>query len=64
LELLLKSYHPQAHPHSLSRRKSPEDIQTEFANAISRKADQSGRVSQKAFVDYYSELNFCIPNER
>lgn len=64
LELLTKSYNPQSHPHALSRRKSPEDIQAEFVNAISRKADQNGRVSQKAFIDYYSELNFCIPNER
>jgi hypothetical protein len=64
LELLTKSYNPLSHPHSLSRRKNPENIQAEFVNAITRKADQSGRVSQAAFVDYYSELNFCIPNER
>lgn len=64
LEQLTKSYNPQNHPHALSRKKSPEDIQAEFVNAISRKADENGRVSQKAFIDYYAELNFCIPNER
>jgi hypothetical protein len=64
LEQLTKSYNPQNHPHALSRKKSPEDIQAEFVNAISRKADENGRVSQKAFVDYYAELNFCVPNER
>lgn len=64
LEQLTKSYNPQNHLHALSRKKSPENIQAEFVNAISRKADENGRVSQKAFIDYYAELNFCIPNER
>lgn len=52
------------HPHVLSRLKSPEQIKSEFMSGISRKADKNGRVDKKGFLDYYAELNFCIPNER
>jgi|JI9StandDraft_1071089.scaffolds.fasta_scaffold292643_2 hypothetical protein len=52
------------HPHVLSRLKNPEQVRAEFMNGISRKADANGRVDKKGFLDYYAELNFCVPNER
>lgn len=33
-------------------------------SAILRKTDKSGRITKNGFVDYYAELNFCIPSER
>jgi hypothetical protein len=61
---LLAAYHPEQHPHVLTRRKSPEDVKAEFISAIQRKTNQKNHVSYEAFVDYYAELNFCVPNER
>ena len=61
---MINAYKAEAHPHALSRKKDPQAIKDEFASAINRKADASGYVTQAAFVDYYAELNFCIPNER
>jgi hypothetical protein len=61
---LIAHYNPSNHPHALTRKKDPETIKNDFNQAISQKADSKGAVSQAAFVDYYAELNFCIPNER
>jgi hypothetical protein len=61
---LISNYNPTNHPHSLTRKKDPESIKNDFDHAIAKKACPKGRVTQAAFVDYYAELNFCIPNER
>lgn len=64
LQCLECAYNAEQHPHCLTRRKSPETIKSEFISAICRKANSEGKVTKEAFVDYYAELNFCVPNER
>ena len=60
---LVECYNEKQHPHCLTRRKSPENVRAEFRSAIERKADQNCMVTKEAFIDYYAELNFCIPLE-
>lgn len=62
LKTLISSYCAEQHPHVLSRRKQLEDVRNEFASGITRKAVDNN-VSRQEFVDYYAELNFCLPNE-
>ena len=47
----------------ISRRKSPEEVYATFQNGMARKAENDC-VSRAAFVDYYADINFCVPNER
>lgn len=62
-EHMLAVYNPTQHPHVLSRKKSPQEVREFFETAMGRKV-VGGHVTRPAFVDYYAELSFCIPNER
>jgi len=64
MDQMLNSYNAKSHPHVLSRLKAPEDAKGFFMNGMERKADADQQVSKEGFIDYYAELNFCIPNER
>lgn len=61
LDHVIANYNPKGHPHVLSRKKTPEYVYNAFVNGITRKA-VDGNVSKQEFVDYYAELNFCVPN--
>lgn len=59
----MNAYHVKCHPHVVSRRKSPEEVLDQVRSGMCRKV-VNDVVSREGFVDYYAELNFCIPNER
>lgn len=63
LDCLSNNYQADKHPHVLSRRKAPEEVYSIFLNGMTRKAE-NGKVSRAAFVDYYADINFCVPTER
>lgn len=62
LQTLIDLYCAENHPHVLSRRKNSQAVKEQFVDGITRKAVDN-YVSRQNFVDYYAELNFCVPAE-
>lgn len=63
LETMTNCYNASKHPHVISRRKSPEEVFDIFCVGMSLKSE-NGTVARAGFVDYYADINFCVPAER
>lgn len=57
---LANCYCADKHPHVLSRRKSPEEVFDTFMTGMTLKAN-GDVLSRAGFVDYYADINFCVP---
>lgn len=60
---LLKSYNVQSHPRVLTREKNAEKVYNEFETCIGARA-QGSQVSESSFLEYYSDINACLPAEK
>lgn len=60
---MLGNYCAGMHPHVRTRVKTEEQIRGEFERAIGRWAE-GGVVSEQNFLEYYADVNACIPHER
>jgi hypothetical protein len=64
LEELLRKYQAHYHPHTATRKKSPQEVAQEFETGIKLKSGNQKTLTEKEFLDYYQDLNFCVPAER
>jgi hypothetical protein len=47
----------------LTREKNAEKVYNEFENCIGARS-QGGQVSENAFLEYYADINACLPAEK
>jgi len=64
LEELLGSYNASAHPRVKTREKPSGQVFDEFKAAITNKSADGKTINMTAWIDYYADLNACVPNER
>jgi Ca2+-binding EF-hand superfamily protein len=62
-EELVTRYNAPAHPRVVSREKKAETVFNDFVTIMGACA-VDGQISQEAFVDYYANINACLPVEK
>lgn len=60
---LASRYNAANHPRVRTREKTAEQIADEFRMGISMRAPD-GNVTEEAFLEYYADLNACLPTEK
>ena len=56
-------FNAPAHPRVASREKRAENVMSSFVELMSEKAS-NGEVSEEAFIDFYADVNACLPAEK
>jgi len=51
------------HPRTRTREKKSEQVRLEFIECMSR-LQTAGVVTEQAFVEYYADINACLPAEK
>ena len=60
---MLQSYNCQSHPRVLTREKKQETVYNEFEQCIGARSSV-GQVSENSFLEYYADINACLPAEK
>lgn len=60
---MLQSYNCQSHPRVLTREKKQETVYNEFEQCIGARSS-GGQVSENSFLEYYADINACLPAEK
>lgn len=58
------AYNAAHHPRVLTREKKVETVRADFVHLMGARADASGNISEQAFVQYYADVNCCLPAEK
>ena len=60
---LSKQYLSQGHPRVRTREKKPDTVYNDFISCLGAKA-KGGSVTENDFIDYYADINACLPAEK
>ena len=60
---LQTAYKVEEHPRVKTREKKSEQVRAEFIDTLG-KLQQGGFISEQAFIEYYSNINACLPAEK
>ena len=63
-EVLQSKYNADAHPRVRTREKKVETIRADFVNLLGEHVNASGHVEEKDFLQYYADINCCLPAEK
>jgi Ca2+-binding EF-hand superfamily protein len=62
VDQLMEQYNAANHPRVRTREKSAETVRQEFHEAFLQRC--AGGFTEEAFIDYYADLNACLPAEK
>lgn len=60
---LMSKYNAGDHPRVRTREKKIESVYAEFEQCMGARS-QSGFISESAFIEYYADINACLPAEK
>ena len=63
METLANSFNCAAHPRVKTREKKAETVLSDFVNCMGARA-QGGQISENSFMEYYADINACLPAEK
>ena len=63
-DFLQQAYRAAEHPRVKTREKLVETIRADFINSMSSRVDRTGFVTEQAFMEYYADINACLPEEK
>jgi hypothetical protein len=63
LDKLAQQYNAANHPRVRTREKRAEVVKQDFIDTIGQRA-QGGFVTEQAFIEYYADINACLPAEK
>lgn len=62
--MLKQTYRAAQHPRVRTKQKTAEQVQNEFAAAITKKSSDAKTITEQEFLDYYADMNATLPNDK